>query len=115
VFSHFELLAPIYDRVIGGLLGPPDRGLWAEMLELPIGGRLLDAGGGTGRVSKPLRSLVGQLVVIDSSYAMLRVARDKGGTNPVRADAARLPFADRSQLKFQEVLCALCELCGASF
>jgi ubiquinone/menaquinone biosynthesis C-methylase UbiE len=85
------------------------------MLELPIGGRLLDAGGGTGRVSKPLRSLVGQLVVIDASYAMLRVARDKGGTNPVRADAALLPFGDRSQLKFQEVLCALCELCGASF
>jgi demethylmenaquinone methyltransferase/2-methoxy-6-polyprenyl-1,4-benzoquinol methylase len=94
VFSHFELLAPIYDRLMGGLLGPPNRELWARLLELPVNGAMLDVGGGTGRVSEVLRPRVGQLVVCDISLGMLRRAYAKNGLGAVRADAGRLPFSD---------------------
>jgi demethylmenaquinone methyltransferase/2-methoxy-6-polyprenyl-1,4-benzoquinol methylase len=88
---------------MGCLLGPPDRERWARRLELPVGGRLLDAGGGTGRVSEPLRPLVGQLIVADTSLGMLRHARTTGETIPVRADVALLPFPDAS---FERVMVA---------
>lgn len=95
--SHFDFLAPLYDRIIGVFLGKPDSekgGELKEMLELPVDGRLLDAGGGTGRVSEHFRSLVEQLVVADISSGMLRQARKKGNLDLARADAAQLPFPD---------------------
>lgn len=91
---RFDSLAPSYDRVVELFLGRPGHEKWRELLELPVGGRLLDAGGGTGRVSVPLRSLVGQNVIADLSAGMLRQARKKGCLDLVRADAAQLPFPD---------------------
>ncbi|MBE0557069.1 MAG: class I SAM-dependent methyltransferase [Proteobacteria bacterium] len=87
---HFDLIAFAYDR----LLGPPQAAELAEMLRLPIRGRLLDAGGGTGRVSLPLRPQVGGVVVSDLSENMLRHARRKAGLNAVRARTEMLPFPD---------------------
>ncbi len=91
---RFDFLAPFYDRLVELFLGPPGHEKWRELLELPVEGRLLDAGGGTGRVSVPLRPLVEQNVVADISSGMLRQARKKGGRDLVRADAAHLPFLD---------------------
>lgn len=92
--NHFDILAPVYDRIVDPLLGPPDSELWRKLLDLPVDGRLLDAGGGTGRVSGPLRPMVRQLVVCDISLGMLRRTRGRGGIDAVRADVARLPFPD---------------------
>ncbi|MBE0597261.1 MAG: methyltransferase domain-containing protein [Desulfuromonadales bacterium] len=86
---HFDLISPVYDR----LLPAPDPQLWMELLRLPAG-RLLDAGGGTGRVAWELRRLCRQVVVADFSHRMLLQARDKEGLQPVQADVARLPFPD---------------------
>jgi len=94
VISHFDILAPVYDRIAGLFLGPIDHELWRKLLELPVDGRLLDAGGGTGRVSASLRPMVGQLVLADISPGMLRQARKKGGLHPVQTDVALLPFPD---------------------
>lgn len=88
MIDHFDLLAPLYDR----LIGPPDPARWQTLLRLPAAGRLLDVGGGTGRVSAQLRHLVGDLVISDRSMPMLRQAREKGGLIPVLADAAQMPF-----------------------
>jgi len=63
-FDHFDLLAPIYERVI-----PP--AVTESMLrELDPGPncRLLDAGGGTGRVSGFLQEHVGSVVLTLCSY-----------------------------------------------
>jgi demethylmenaquinone methyltransferase/2-methoxy-6-polyprenyl-1,4-benzoquinol methylase len=88
MFDHFGLLAPIYDRVIG----PPDAGRLRDLLRLPAAGRMLDAGGGTGRVSSQLRGLIGELVISDLSGKMLHQARGKGNLEPVQGHAERLPF-----------------------
>lgn len=87
--DHFRLIAPIYDRV----MAPPDVGRLQGLLDLPAAGKLLDVGGGTGRVAQALRGLVDEAVVLDESHRMLEQALLKGLT-VVQGQAERLPFAD---------------------
>lgn len=96
MIDHFRMAAPIYDRV----LGPPNVDRLKRLLRLPVEGWMLDAGGGTGRVSEPLRPLTGGLAVADVSRAMLRRARNKPLVS-IAAAAESLPFPDDA---FQRVL-----------
>lgn len=89
MLDHFDLIASIYDR----LIGPPDTGRLQQMLQLPTAGWLLDGGGGTGRVSSHLSPLAGHTVISDLSRRMLQKALEKQ-LNPVCAHAEHLPFAD---------------------
>ena len=89
--DHFHILAPFYDR----LMGPPDAAHLAGLLKLPSSGWLLDAGGGTGRASRPLRRWVGRIVVCDVCERMLARARNRN-LNAVRARAEQLPFPDEA-------------------
>jgi demethylmenaquinone methyltransferase/2-methoxy-6-polyprenyl-1,4-benzoquinol methylase len=93
---HFDLFSKGYDQFLGSVLGPPDIPYWRAVLRLPVKGRLLDAGGGTGRISAALCPDVGQVVIVDHSQGMLRQARKKGNLELVCADVARLPFVDVS-------------------
>ena len=97
MFDHFDVFASVYDR----LIGPPDHQKLSELLRLPTDGWLLDAGGGTGRVSATLRPLVGNLVVSDLSQPMLKQAQAKGSLCPIRAHVERLPFPNEH---FERVL-----------
>jgi len=92
MIDHFDLLAPIYEIVIP----PPDPERLRKLLRLPTSGRMLEAGGGTGRVSSGLAPLVGTLVINDLSAPMLRKAQQKGLLRPVQSYVERLPFADGS-------------------
>lgn len=94
--SHFDFLAPFYDRAI------PFARLEQilRMLDLPHAGRLLDAGGGTGRVAAALRPHVGSVVVADVSRGMLLQACQKD-LAAVSTETEHLPFADDS---FERVL-----------
>ncbi len=92
MLDHFGLLAPVYDR----LIRPPDPGHLRSLLNLPTPGRLLDAGGGTGRASVGLGPFVGDLVISDLSDGMLRQAQRRGLQHAVRGRAERLPFPDAS-------------------
>jgi demethylmenaquinone methyltransferase/2-methoxy-6-polyprenyl-1,4-benzoquinol methylase len=89
MLDHFDLIASIYDR----LIGPPDTGRLSRLLKLPTAGWLLDGGGGTGRVSSHLRPMVDHAVVSDLSRRMLQKALEKR-INPVCAHVERLPFGD---------------------
>lgn len=89
MLDHFDLMAPVYDR----LIGPPDTARLRELLKLPSVGWMLDGGGGTGRVSSRLNHLVDNIVVSDLSHHMLKKAKQKN-IRPVRAHIERLPFAD---------------------
>lgn len=92
MIDHFGFLAPFYDHVIP----PPDLNRLRERLRLPAAGRLLDAGGGTGRVSSQLRHLVDEVIISDVSASMLKQAQVKGKLQPAQAHAERLPFPDGS-------------------
>jgi SAM-dependent methyltransferase len=94
---HFDFLAPIYDRVIP----PPVAAPLCQRLRLPVPGRLLDVGGGTGRIAALVRPLVAQVVICDLSPAMLRQARAKCDCDGLQSWAERLPFSDAS---FERVL-----------
>lgn len=89
MLDHFDILAPVYDR----LIGPPDPARLMALLRLPTDGWLLDAGGGTGRVAAGLRPFVRGLIVSDQSRQMLRRAREKM-LHPVQAQVQQLPFPD---------------------
>lgn len=91
MLDHFDLLAPLYDRFIA----TPDPAQLRALLDLRPGSRVLDAGGGTGRVAAQLRPLVGELVLLDQSLPMLHQAQTKG-LDPLRGDVTRMPFPDAS-------------------
>jgi demethylmenaquinone methyltransferase/2-methoxy-6-polyprenyl-1,4-benzoquinol methylase len=92
VFDHFGILAPIYDRVIK--LPNPER--LTRLLDLPVLGALLDAGGGTGRVAQALFGLAEPLVIVDLSLEMLQQAQAKNGFRITCSHTERLPFPDAS-------------------
>ncbi len=90
MLDHFSMLAPLYERV----MRPKDLARLRELLRLPTEGLLLDAGGGTGRVSRGLAGAVGGLVIADIAPGMLRQALIRGGRAVTLAAAQALPFAD---------------------
>jgi ubiquinone/menaquinone biosynthesis C-methylase UbiE len=88
--DHFGIVAPFYDYFLGRRF--PHH--LAHLLKIPAKGLLLDAGGGTGRVSVHFQTLAGKVVVSDLSFPMLFQARRKGGIFPVQSHAERLPFGN---------------------
>ncbi len=92
LFDHFNLLAPVYEVFIHR----PDLKRLEQLLELRPGLRMLDVGGGTGRITEAFAAQEVGLVIADPSGGMLVQAREKGCCNVVQAPAERLPFPDGS-------------------
>ncbi len=90
-FDHFDLIAGWYDRVLHSSLD--DR--LHTALALQPGGWLLDVGGGTGALSRPLATAGARVLVCDLSEGMTRQAQAKG-LRALQGSVARLPFADGS-------------------
>ena len=86
--DHFGLIAPHYDRVITQV----NLAHLLTLLRLEPSHRLLDVGGGTGRVSRGMTGLVNQVVLADPSLGMIRQARGRDGLQPANAHAERLSF-----------------------
>jgi demethylmenaquinone methyltransferase/2-methoxy-6-polyprenyl-1,4-benzoquinol methylase len=85
----FDLLSPIYERVIHS----PDIEQLEALLDLQAGQRLLDVGGGTGRVTRLLTEKGVRLFIADPSAGMLHQAQEKGCCRVLLAPSERLPFA----------------------
>ena len=90
--DHFGMVAPYYDFFLGRRF--PHR--LAGLLKLPSRGYLLDAGGGTGRVSVHFRSFCKGVVVSDLSFPMLFQARNKKNLSSVQGHAEKLPFSSNT-------------------
>ncbi len=98
--DHFSLIAPYYDRWFQSTEPEKIRAL----LDLPHAGIVLDAGGGTGRVSELLhgkaadgKSADGKsaaFIVADELHGMLMQARAKETLAPVCTQTEKLPFAN---------------------
>jgi demethylmenaquinone methyltransferase/2-methoxy-6-polyprenyl-1,4-benzoquinol methylase len=89
-FDHFSLIAPVYARVKYSRVD-----VLREVASLPVDGLLLDAGGGTGRVSAAVRDLVREAVIVDLSIDMLRHA-PRTRLQAVCGDSISLPFDTNS-------------------
>ncbi len=89
--GHFNLIAPIYDRIFGGM----QHEQVFQHLDVQPGMIVLDIGGGTGRVARYVAQHRGQVIVVDPSPVMIREARRKGLPG-VRALAEQLPFPTAS-------------------
>jgi ubiquinone/menaquinone biosynthesis C-methylase UbiE len=92
IFDHFGIIAPFYERLIP--LREPEQII--ELLRPPLDGPLLDAGGGTGRVSQALKNIAPQIVVADLSEGMLRQALNQHSLETVCSHTERLPFPDQT-------------------
>lgn len=88
MFDHFGFLAPFYEFFIK----PKPPHMLEEFTQLPSSGRLLDVGGGTGRISQYFSGGDAQIIVSDLSYKMLRQTESKGGLQPVCSHSEALPF-----------------------
>lgn len=88
--DHFGWLAPVYDR----LIKPRQEDPLHQLAGLPVKGRLLDAGGGTGRIAQNLAHLTGEVVVADLSLKMLLEASRKAHLQVVNCHSECLPFGD---------------------
>jgi demethylmenaquinone methyltransferase/2-methoxy-6-polyprenyl-1,4-benzoquinol methylase len=88
-FDHFDFLAPFYEKVI------PAAATESMLRELDPSPecRLLDAGGGTGRVSAFLQEHVGSVVLSDISMGMLKEAGAKDNLQPTCALTETMPFS----------------------
>jgi ubiquinone/menaquinone biosynthesis C-methylase UbiE len=84
----FSFISRFYDR----FAGRPDPGPLQHLLALQPGQRLLDLGGGTGRLAQALDV---PAVICDLSAGMVQEAGRKG-LAACRARAETLPFADRT-------------------
>ena len=89
-FDHFDVIAPIYARVTYSSLNK-----MCELAALPVKGRLLDVGGGTGRVASALRDLVDEIVIADVSMGRLKQTL-RATLQPVCAFSESLPFPSNS-------------------
>lgn len=87
--DHFRRIAPQYDR----MTADHDADSLLDLLELPSAGRVLDVGGGTGRVAVALCDTTCDVVVLDKSPAMLLEARDKR-LPAIQSLAERIPYPD---------------------
>jgi ubiquinone/menaquinone biosynthesis C-methylase UbiE len=88
--DHFSAVAPIYAHV-----KYLKTDIMREVASLPVNGRLLDVGGGTGRVSSAIRGLVDEIVIVDLSFGML-IESPHTILKPVCGGSESLPFADES-------------------
>ncbi|MFN2128866.1 MAG: class I SAM-dependent methyltransferase [Anaerolineales bacterium] len=86
--NHFDILAPFYDKVIK----PANITKIETLLNLPISGTLLDAGGGTGRVSTQFTGKASSIFVADLSLPMLRQTIQKSELSPACTHTEYLPF-----------------------
>ena len=89
-FDHFGTIAHLYARVTYSKTD-----IMREIASLPVKGRLLDVGGGTGRVSSAIRALVDEAIVADVSFGMLMQV-PRSTLKPVCGGSESLPFANNS-------------------
>jgi len=95
LLDHFAMIAPHYDRFATFRGGER----MAALLDLPPGGTLLDAGGGTGRVAQQIGTVAGRVVVLDASFPMLMQAAVKPGMTAVQGEVERLPLSAGSMAR----------------
>jgi len=90
IYDHFDFIAPHYDRLIRS----KDANKLIGLLGLPKSGYVLDAGGGTGRISQNFPAETGHVIIADLSLKMLMASKQKESLVQVCSYSEKLPFED---------------------
>lgn len=88
VIDHFGILAPFYEFFIR----PRTPRKILNLANTKKGDKVLDAGGGTGRIAQFLASSEAQIVLLDGSFEMLREAQKKNLFFTVLSTTENLPI-----------------------
>ena len=88
--DHFDFAAPLFSRASYSSLP-----VMLEQANLPTPGRVLDTGGGTGRVANAIREHAGEVIISDPSMGMLRQA-DRSRLKLACSNSESLPFPNAS-------------------
>lgn len=99
LLDHFGLIAPYYDRIFqGGRFVRQSLDQLVSFVAPKPSHRLLDIGGGTGRIAQHFCGRVAQVCILDPSSGMLRVSSRKDlcmrTLCPTQGESEELPFAD---------------------
>jgi len=87
--DHFGFAAPYYDRIFNA--HKIER--LTKYFHLQEGALVLDAGGGTGRISQGFQRGTSRVITADQSFKMVREARNKDGLLPICTATETLAFA----------------------
>ena len=90
MLDHFDILAGVYENAIK----LRDTEIWIRMAVLPTQGKLLDIGGGTGRVARALAPYTSGVIISDLSFGMLSQGKKQTMLNQTQAAAEQLPYPD---------------------
>jgi len=88
--DHFDILAGVYENAIKFR----ETEIWSKMALLPTQGKLLDIGGGTGRVARALAPFTSGVIISDLSFGMLSQGKKQSTLNQTQAAAELLPYPD---------------------
>lgn len=88
----FDGIAPFYEKIIWG--ARKTFSIFNKEFGFEKNDRVLDLGGGTGRVAKFLPPLVQKVVVADASVKMVKQCQKHKGLKCLVAKAERIPFSD---------------------
>lgn len=91
--NWFDFIAPFYEFLHPGAFRTAEK--MRTLVSFYNTDKVLDLGGGTGRVAKHLANYVGQVFVADSSEAMIQKCQSHAGLTCVLAKAESLPFEDK--------------------
>lgn len=101
--AYFAQVAPVYDEMRKGCYGEALRDILTSRISPPSGSIVADIGTGTGYLAKKLAEYAKTVNAVDSSTAMLEVARQSltkqkhKNINLIEGDAHDLPLSDESQ------------------
>ena len=90
IIDHFGIIAPYYDKVFK--IKEPVHLI--NHLNLSKNDYLLDAGGGTGRVSNTLVEYIDRIIVLDISFEMLKEGTANKDLTFVNSQTEVTPFSD---------------------
>lgn len=90
--NYFDLMAPIYEIII---FGAKKTFLKLDSLaNFQKNDKVLDLGGGAGRIAKFFIGKVKEITVADNSLQMIAVCQKHQGLNCILTNAEKLPFPD---------------------
>jgi ubiquinone/menaquinone biosynthesis C-methylase UbiE len=90
--KFFDIIAPLYARV--HLSDEKTFETLRRLSDFKEADKVLDLGGGTGRVAKFFAGKVSEITVVDPSTGMIKECKKQGGVNCVFSPAEEIPFAE---------------------